>query len=62
MDKIDLTFFKASCRPGANVIQAAIVPINNIIAYIILVDVEFLHDGQAEQHNEQAADVQQQVT
>ena len=30
-------------------------------AYIILADVEFLHDGQAAQHSEVAAEVQQQA-
>jgi len=29
------------------------------MAYIILAEVEFLHDGQAAQHNEQAAEPQQ---
>lgn len=29
---------------------------------MILVDVEFLQDGQAEQHKEQAVDVQQQAS
>lgn len=39
-----------------------IVPTNNIIAYIIRVEVEFRHEGHAEQHNEQAALPQQQAS
>lgn len=54
-----LTFRSTSCRPGANVMQAAIVPMSNINAYMILVDVEFLHDGHALQHKEHAALPQQ---
>lgn len=56
---IILTFLSASCNPGAKVIQAAIVLSNSMIAYMILVDVELRHDGQAEQHNEHAALPQQ---
>ena len=41
------TFCMADASPGLNIIHATIVPSNNITAYIILVDVEFLHDGQA---------------
>lgn len=57
-----LTFLSVSCKPGERVIQAAIVPNSNIKAYIILVDVELRHDGQALQHNEQAALPQQQAS
>lgn len=53
------TFFSHSCKPGASVIAETMAPNNNIIAYIRRVDVEFLHDGQAEQHSEQAVPVQQ---
>ena len=42
--------------------QATIVPINNITAYINRDDVEFLHEGHAEQHKEQAALPQQQAS
>lgn len=42
--------------------QATMVVTNSIKAYIIRVDVEFLHDGHAEQHNEQAALPQQQAS
>lgn len=55
------TFRSTSCRPGANVMPAAMAPNNSIIAYIKRVDVEFLHDGQAAQHNEHAVPVQQQA-
>lgn len=55
------TSFSQSCKPGANVIAETIAPTNNIKAYIRRVDVEFLHDGQAEQHNEHAVPVQQQA-
>lgn len=41
--------------------QAAMVPTNSIKAYIIREDVEFLHDGHAEQHKEQAVLPQQQA-
>lgn len=59
--KQSLTFFKTSCNPGDKVIQATTVPTNNIIAYISREDVEFLHDGHAEQHREHAALPQQQA-
>lgn len=55
-------FFREFCNPGANVIADTIAPNNSIIAYINLVDVEFLHDGHAEQHNEHAVPVQQQAS
>lgn len=55
------TFRRTSCKPGANVMPAAMAPNNNIIAYINRVDVEFLHDGHAAQHNEHAVPVQQQA-
>lgn len=58
MQKIKFLFHtdcKKPSNPGASIIQATIVPINNIIAYIIRVEVEFRHDGHAAQHNEQAA-------
>lgn len=42
--------------------HAAIVPSSSINAYIILVEVEFLHDGHAEQQREQAALPQQQAS
>ncbi len=38
------------------------VPTINMIAYIIRVDVELRHDGQAAQHNEQAALPQHQAS
>jgi len=41
--------------------QATIVLINSSKAYMILDDVEFLHDGHALQHKEQAALPQQQA-
>lgn len=50
-----------SFRPGARVIAETIAPTNNIRAYMRREDVEFLHDGQAEQHNEHAVPVQQQA-
>lgn len=55
------TFVKACCSPLDNVMQAAIVVTNNIRAYIIREEVEFLHDGQAEQQSEHAVLVQQQA-
>lgn len=58
----ELTDFKASSKPGDRVMHAAIVPTNNIRAYIILEDVEFLHDGHAEQHKEQAVLPKQQAS
>lgn len=42
--------------------QATIVPTNSIRAYMILEDVEFLHEGHAEQHREHAALPQQQAS
>lgn len=55
------TPFSHSCKPGANVIAETIAPTNNIRAYMRRVDVEFLHDGQDEQHSEHAVPVQQQA-
>lgn len=40
---------------------ALIAPNNNIIAYINRVDVEFRHDGHAEQHNEHAVPVKHEA-
>lgn len=54
-------FLSQSCKPGANAIAETIAPTNNIRAYMRRVDVEFLHDGQAEQHKEHAVPVQQQA-
>lgn len=51
-----------SCRPGANVMADTMAPNSNIMAYIRRVDVEFLHDGHAEQQREQAVPVQQQAS
>lgn len=42
--------------------HAIIVPANNITAYIILVDVELRHDGQAVQQREHAALPQQHAS
>lgn len=42
--------------------QAVIVPTSNIKAYIIRDDVEFLQEGHAEQHSEQAVLPQQQAS
>lgn len=56
------TFFSQACNPGANVIADTIAPNSSIIAYIRRVDVEFLHDGHAEQHSEQAVPVQQHAS
>jgi hypothetical protein len=39
-----------------------IAPKTSKIAYIILAEVEFLHDGQAAQQQEAAAEVQQQAS
>nr|CAI5866004.1 unnamed protein product [Callosobruchus analis] len=61
-DYLGLTFLRTPSSPGDNVMQAAIVPTNNINAYMILVEVEFLHDGHAEQHKEQAALPQQHAS
>lgn len=55
------TLFSHSCKPGAKVIAETIAPNNNMRAYMRRVDVEFLHDGHAEQHNEHAVPVQQQA-
>lgn len=51
-----------SCKPGARAIAHTIIPTRSIKAYIILVDVEFLHDGHAEQQREHAVPVQQQAS
>lgn len=56
------TPFNHSCRPGASVIAETIAPKSNITAYIKRDDVEFLHDGHAEQQREQAVPVQQQAS
>lgn len=56
------TFLSASANPGDNMIQAAMAPKSNIRAYIIRDEVEFLHDGQAAQHKEQAVLPQQQAS
>lgn len=42
--------------------QAATVPSSSITAYMMRVDVELRHDGQAEQHNPQAALPQQHAS
>lgn len=55
------TPFSQSWRPGAKAMPDTMAPTNNISAYIRREDVEFLHDGQAEQHSEQAVPVQQQA-
>lgn len=60
--KVYRTFLKESCNPGDNVIHAAIVPNSSKSAYIIRVEVEFRHDGQALQHNEQAVLPQQHAS
>lgn len=41
------TFCIADASPGLNIMQATMVPNSNIMAYIILDDEEFLHDGHA---------------
>lgn len=56
------TFLNASCKPGDNVIAAAMVDKSSIKAYIIRLEVEFLHDGHAEQHREHAALPQQHAS
>lgn len=53
------TFFNWSCNPGARVTQATIIISSNMTVYMSREDVELVHDGQAEQHNEHAALVQQ---
>lgn len=42
--------------------QAVIVPTSNMIAYIMRVEVELRHEGQAVQHNPHAALPQQQAS
>lgn len=56
------TFFNWSCNPGARVIAANIIVTTIIIVYIRRVEVELEHDGQAEQHSEQAALPQQHAS
>lgn len=56
------TPFSHSCSPGASVIAETMAPKSNIMAYINRVEVEFLHDGHAEQQSEQAVPVQQQAS
>jgi len=51
----------AVASPGLNIMQATMVPNNSMIAYIILLDDEFLHDGHALQQRPQAALPQQQA-
>lgn len=53
------TPFSHSCNPGASVMAETIAPKSNMMAYINRVEVEFLHDGHAEQQSEQAVPVQQ---
>ena len=56
------TFFNISCRPSESIKAPVAAPKSKRIAYIILEDVEFLQDGQAE-HIQLAADaVQQQAS
>lgn len=57
-----LTFCKVDCNPGAKKMHAIIVLISSITAYIIRVEVELRHDGQAEQHKPHAALPQQQAS
>lgn len=56
------TPFSHSWRPGASVIAETMAPNRSIMAYIKRVDVEFLHDGHAEQHSEHAVPVQQHAS
>ncbi len=56
------TFCMAVASPGLNIIQATMVPNSSMIAYIILLDDEFLHDGHALQQRPQAALPQQQAS
>lgn len=56
------TPFSHSCKPGANVMADTMAPNSNMMAYMRRVDVEFLHDGHAEQHREHAVPVQQQAS
>lgn len=56
------TPFSHSCNPGVSVMADTIAPKSNMMAYIKRVEVEFLHDGHAEQHSEQAVPVQQQAS
>lgn len=56
------TFCMAEASPGLNIMQATMVPNSNMMAYIILVDDEFLHDGHAWQQRPQAALPQQQAS
>lgn len=58
----NVTFLSASCKPGANVIQAAIVPSINNNAYIIRVLVLLRHVGHWEQQKLQAVLPQRQAS
>lgn len=49
------TFCKNPFKLGDNIIHETTVPTSNMMAYMILVEVEFRHEGHAAQHNEQAA-------
>ncbi|KAG7174202.1 hypothetical protein Hamer_G003106 [Homarus americanus] len=60
--KLIVSTYKEFSSPGESIIQATIVPISIMTAYIMRVEVEFLHDGQAEQHKLHAADPQQQAS
>ena len=59
---ISLTLSKELWRPGANIIQAMIVPTRTIEAYAIRVVVELLAFGQHAQHKLHAALPKQQAT
>jgi len=48
------TFLRAFCRPGARVMQAAMVPNSRSNAYMMRVLVLFLHEGHCEQQKLQA--------
>ena len=54
-------WFYDTWSPGERNMQDTIKVRRRMIAYMILDEVEFLHDGHAEQHKEQAAEVQQQA-
>ena len=56
------TFCIAVASPGLSIMQATMVPNSSMIAYIILLDDEFLHDGHALQQRPQAALPQQQAS
>ena len=56
------TFCSVDWSPGLSMMHAVMVPRRSMIAYMILEELEFLHDGQAWQQRPQAALPQQHAS